>query len=206
MKKKTFVLLLALVLIAGAAVGGTLAWLTDTTDAVQNTFTTSDIKITLAESENLKLQMVPGCTIAKDPKVTVKANSEKCYLFVKIEKSTNFDTYMEYAIDTDWKALAGVDGVYYIEIDTAAEKGVAFNILGAGTKAFDGITYTWADNQVLVKPTVTKANMEALNVEGAKKPTLTFTAYAVQLYKSNGVKFTPAEAWDLAKDLTTPTT
>ena len=205
MKKKTFVLLLALVLIAGAAVGGTLAWLTDTTDAVQNTFTTSDIDITLAETTT-EYKMVPGYTIAKDPKVTVKANSEKCYLFVKIEKSTNFDTYMEYAIDTDWKALAGVDGVYYIEIDTAAEKGVAFNILGAGTKAFDGITYTWADNQVLVKPTVTKANMEALNVEGAKKPTLTFTAYAVQLYKSNGVKFTPAEAWDLAKDLTTPTT
>ena len=68
-----------------------------------------------------------------------------------------------------------------------------------------GITYTWADNQVLVKPTVTKADMEALNVEGAKKPTLTFAAYAVQLYKSNGVKFTPAEAWNLAKDLTTPT-
>ena len=206
MKKKTFVLLLALVLIAGAAVGGTLAWLTDTTDAVQNTFTTSDIDITLAESENLNLQMIPGCTIAKDPKVTVKAGSEDCYLFVKVEKSTNFDTYMEYAIDTDWTALDGVDGVYYIEIDTADEKGVAFNILGTGTKAFDGITYTWADNQVLVKPTVTKANMEALNVEGAKKPTLTFTAYAVQLYKSNGVKFTPAEAWDLAKDLTTPTT
>ena len=34
MKKKTFVLLLALVLIAGAAVGGTLAWLTATTGEV----------------------------------------------------------------------------------------------------------------------------------------------------------------------------
>ncbi|MGN0798890.1 MAG: SipW-dependent-type signal peptide-containing protein [Christensenellales bacterium] len=202
MKKKTFVLLLALVLIAGAAVGGTLAWLTDTTEAVQNTFTTSDIDITLVETTTA-YKMIPGWTIDKDPKVTVDATSEDCYLFVKVEKSSNFDTYMEYAIDTDWTALTGVDGVYYIEIDTAAEKGVAFNILGAGTKAFDSITYTWADNQVLVKPTVTKANMEALDVEGAVKPTLTFTAYAVQLYKSNSAKFTPAEAWNLAKDLTT---
>ena len=47
--------------------------------------------------------------------------------------------------------------------------------------------------------------MEALDVEGAVKPTLTFTAYAVQLYKSNSAKFTPAEAWNLAKDLTTTT-
>ena len=130
MKKKTFVLLLALVLIAGAAVGGTLAWLTATTGEVKNTFTTSNIEIELAENAggtNKEFKMVPGCTITKDPKVTVKANSEDCYLFVKVEKSTNFDAYMEYAIDTGWTALTGVDGVYYIEIDTAAEKGVAFN-------------------------------------------------------------------------------
>lgn len=187
MKKKTFVLLLALVLIAGAAVGGTLAWLTDTTDAVQNTFTTSDIDITLAESENLNLQMIPGCTIEKDPKVTVIAGSEKCYLFVKIEKSSNFDTFMTYTVANDWKALNdtnsdGVadDGVYYRVIDTAG-MGIAYSVL--------------KDNQVAVKGTVTKADMEALKAANATLPTLTFTAYASQYMKNNTESFTAAEAW-----------
>ena len=192
MKKKTFVLLLALVLIAGAAVGGTLAWLTDTTEAVQNTFTTSDIKIELAESKNLDLKMIPGWTITKDPKVTVKANSEDCYLFVKIEELNNFSDFMTYTVADGWTQLKNasnndVPGVYYREVNTSTTN-QEFAVL--------------KDNQVAVKGTVTKADMEALNVNGAVKPTLTFTAYAVQLYKSNGVKFDVTEAWTNAQPTT----
>lgn len=186
MKKKTFVLLLALVLIAGAAVGGTLAWLTDTTEAVQNTFTTSDIKIELAESKNLDLKMVPGCTIEKDPKVTVIAGSEKCYLFVKLSKSSNFDNFMTYTVAADWTPLNdtnndGVadDGVYYRVIDTAG-MGIAYSVL--------------KDDQVTVKGEVTKAMMNELTT--ATYPTLTFTAYASQYMKNNTESFTAAEAWN----------
>ena len=185
MKKKTFVLLLALVLIAGAAVGGTLAWLTDTTDAVQNTFTTSNIEIELDESDNLDLKMIPGWTITKDPKVTVIAGSEKCYLFVKIEKSSNFDSFMTYTVAADWTPLNdtnndGVadDGVYYRVIDTAG-MGIAYSVL--------------KDDQVTVKGEVTKAMMNELTT--ATYPTLTFTAYASQYMKNNTESFTAAEAW-----------
>ena len=75
MKKKTIAVVLALVLVICCAVGGVLAWLTDTTDSITNTFTVGNVKIDLAESKNLDLKMVPGQTIKKDPKVTVKANS-----------------------------------------------------------------------------------------------------------------------------------
>ena len=187
MKKKTFVLLLALVLIAGAAVGGTLAWLTDTTDAVQNTFTTSDIKIELAESKNLDLKMIPGWTITKDPKVTVKAGSEKCYLFVKIEKSTNFDTFMTYTVANDWKALNDTNS------DGVADDGVYYRVVEASNA--DQEFAVLKDNQVTVKDTVTKANMEALKAANATPPTLTFTAYASQFSKNNTESFTAAEAW-----------
>ena len=187
MKKKTFVLLLALVLIAGAAVGGTLAWLTDTTDAVQNTFTTSDIKIELAESKNLDLKMIPGWTITKDPKVTVKAGSEKCYLFVKIEKSTNFDTFMTYTVANDWKALNDTNS------DGVADDGVYYRVVEASDA--DQEFAVLKDNQVTVKDTVTKANMEALKAANATPPTLTFTAYASQFSKNNTESFTAAEAW-----------
>ena len=186
MKKKTFVLLLALVLIAGAAVGGTLAWLTDTTEAVQNTFTTSDIDITLVETTS-EFKMVPGCTIEKDPKVTVKAGSEKCYLFVKIEKSSNFDNFMTYTVANDWKALNDTNS------DGVADDGVYYRVVEASNA--DQEFAVLKDNQVTVKGTVTKADMEALKAADATLPTLTFTAYASQYMKNNTEPFTAADAW-----------
>ena len=49
--KKKIALLMACVMAFGIAVGGTLAWLTDTTGEVKNTFTDSDINITLTETD-----------------------------------------------------------------------------------------------------------------------------------------------------------
>ena len=117
---KSLVLVLALVMLITATVGGTLAWLGDKTETVTNTFSASGIDIKLEEhvydddTNTLKLNdqtttvgnanynMVPGWIIPKDPTVTVLANSEPCYLFVQVEKFENFDTYMSYAIDTGW--------------------------------------------------------------------------------------------------------
>ena len=201
MKKKSLALVLALAMIVVCVVGGTLAWLIATTPEVKNTFTAGDINITLAESEDLDLKMIPGYTIAKDPKVTVLAGSEKCYLFVKVAESDNFGDFMTYTIAAGWKALDGVPGVYYRVVDTDG-MGTAYSVLGAGSETYSNVEYTWSDNQVLVKPTVTKADMNALNADGAQ-PTLTFTAYAVQLNKNNTTEFTAAEAWALAKTLPT---
>ena len=178
--RKAFLFALAAVLLIGCSVGGTLAWLTAETDAVKNTFTVGDINITLAETER-EYKMVPGCTIDKDPKVTVKAGSEACWLFVKIEESENLDDFITYTVVTGengWTALEGVDGVYYRKVE-AVTADTGFDIL--------------ADNQVTVKDTVTKKMMGELTEN--TQPTLTFTAYASQLYKSNGVEFTAAEAW-----------
>lgn len=81
MKKKSLALLVAVVLVIGCVIGGTLAWLTDSTEQVKNTFTTSDIDITLTETTGTEYKMVPGYTIAKDPKATVLAGSEECVPF-----------------------------------------------------------------------------------------------------------------------------
>lgn len=197
---KSLALVLSLVLVIGCVAGGTLAWLNAKTDEVKNTFSTSDIGVTLEESNN-RYKMVPGWTIDKDPKATVTSDSEDCYLFVKVEKSTNFDTYMDMAIDSQWTALDATDnpGVYYIKIDEESEKNVAYNVLGGDTATYENVEYTWADNQVLVKPTVTEKMMDEANPQ----PTLTFTAYAVQLMKNNTTEFNAAEAWTLAQSLNT---
>ena len=98
-------------------------------------------------------------------------------MFVKVEKSANFDSYMTYEMADGWTALEGVEGVYYREVKTA-DMGTEFSVV--------------KDDQVIVKGEVTKEMMaEAEN----DQPTLTITAYASQLYKNNTDTFTAAEAW-----------
>lgn len=184
MKKKTLALFAALVLAVGCIVGGTLAWLTDKTDSVVNTFTTSDIDVTLTESQE-EYKMIPGWTIHKDPKAAVAAGSEECYLFVKLEKSGNFDDFMTYEIADGWTALTGVDGVYYRQVATA-NMGTAYSVL--------------KNDQVSVNGTVTKEEMNNLTTD--TYPTLTVTAYASQMYKNNDDTFTAAEAWKNAQPVT----
>ncbi len=89
--KKTFVLVLALVLAVSCVVGGTLAYLFDTSETVTNTFTVGDINISLAETVANEFKIIPGATDAKDPVLTVKKGSEKCYVYVTIENTVKID-------------------------------------------------------------------------------------------------------------------
>ena len=175
--------MLSAALIVCATVAGTLAWLTDKTEPVVNTFTVGDINITLTESENLDLKMVPGQSIKKDPKVTVKAGSEACWLFVKVVRSENFKDFMTYDKADGWTLLKteGNTEVYYREV--------------AATTAHTDI-YVLKDNKVTVRDTVTKTMLEGVkNAEDGtpneNAPTLTFTAYAVQMDGINDA----ATAW-----------
>lgn len=161
MKKKTLALVLTLTLLVAGVVGGTLAWLTDQTAEVKNTFTVGDINIGLTETTT-DYKMVPGNTIAKDPTVTVKANSEACWLFVKITESTDLKDFITYAIAEGWTALPGVDGVYYREVPASAAD-QTFSVL--------------AGDAVTVKSDVTRTMLETAKTDA---PTLTFKAYAIQ--------------------------
>lgn len=200
--KKILAAVLAAALCIGIGIGGTLAWLTDKTENVVNTFTVGNINIDLIETDNEvdedgnantnDYKMVPGNTITKDPKVTVKANSEASWLFVKIEESGNLDDFIIYAVADGWIALTGVDGVYYREVD-ATEQDTSFDVIG--NKGVNG-NGTFVANKVLVKDSVTKAMMDAIEDGTANEPTLTFTAYAVQ--KDNIT--TVDEAWTQAQN------
>lgn len=195
MNKKIIATVGACALCVGLGVAGTLAWLTATSDTVTNTFTTSDINITLTESNvnqddspnTNSYKMIPGFTITKDPKVTVSAGSEDCYLFVKLEESDNYSDYLEdYKLSDGWKQLKNgetdVDGVYYTEVKSN-DKDQYFSVL--------------MDNKLTVKNTVTKEDMDAIDDPSntTSKPTLTVKAYATQLYKTNNEKMDVYNAW-----------
>ena len=197
-KTKVLAVVLALVLVIGCAAGATLAWLTDKTDPVKNTFTYGDINIDLKEhellangtlgselvTENDNYKMVPGNVLPKDPFVTVVKDSEACWLFVKIEKSANFGDFMTFTVADGWTAVPGVGGVYYREV-TANDADQIFYVLAGDDDNANGI--------VTVKEDVTKAMLNALDAgEGAANyPTLTFTAYAVQKEAADNA----ADAW-----------
>lgn len=187
---RAFIALLALVLVIGCVAGGTVAWLVAKTEPVVNTFTYGNINITLAETTGTNYKVIPGTVIEKDPKVTVKAGSEACWLFVKVEEvgaiSTITTDPVHYAIDTGWAQLKDKDGkdvsgVYYRLVD-AVDNDTAFNVL--------------KDNKIIVSGELTK---ETINGYAVQQPTLTFTAYAVQQENIADA----ATAWKAANPTTT---
>lgn len=180
MRRMLFTLALVLV-VAVASVGGTIAWLTDKTDPVMNTFTVGDINITLDETTGNEYKIIPGTDITKDPKVTVSANSEACWLFVEVTKG-DWNDNLTYRMAEGWTALAGHDGVYYRSVSAAdAKAGCSFPVI--------------AGDKIIVSDQITKDEITV-------NPTLTFKAYAVQ---SENVA-TPETAWSIAKPAVVPGT
>lgn len=135
-RNKVLLLMLSAVLLVGASVFGTLAYLTSS-QTVTNTFSVGDVQITMDEgaldSEGRKIDksakrvqentyhLIPGSTYEKDPTIHVQANSEPCYLFVKVENSLgtmeatdgakgNIETQLG---KNDWIKLSGVENTYY---------------------------------------------------------------------------------------------
>ena len=167
--------MLALTMVVGCAVDGTVAWLVSESESSVSTFTLGDINIELAEeSESQPLKIIPGVKIERSLKVTVEPNSEACWLFVKVE-GTNWPDFMEangtarkvsYSVagGTDgWTALNDHPGVYYREVSAeAAQRGDAYDV----------------NCNVTVSQMLTKAEVNSIAAE--TQPQLSFTAYAVQ--------------------------
>lgn len=183
-KKKIVVPLLVFALVV-TTIGGTLAWLMDKTDEVKNTFTVGNVGVTLQEKDKdgnwqetgrNDYQLIPGRDLSKEAKVTLDEGSQDAYVFIKVAKENNFDTYLTSAIDPAWTPLPGVDGVYYKE----------------NVKAGDAQTIL-AGNHVVVKDTLTNTDM--MNAKELV-PSISFTAYAIQKENIDTV----ADAWNQVKE------
>lgn len=166
--------MLALTMVVGCAVDGTVAWLVSESESSVSTFTLGDINIKLTgESESQSLKIIPGVDIRRSLKVTVEPNSEACWLFVKVEgtnwpaiQDTNGTAKVSYSVaggTNDWKALDNYPGVYYREVSAEdAKTGVEYDV----------------NCNVTVSQMLTKA--EVNSIAAGTQPQLSFTAYAVQ--------------------------
>ena len=183
--KKGLIIAAAMILAVCLGVGGTLAYLFVKTETVTNTFAPSNITLELEETVSNQFQMIPSVEMKKDPKVTASGDID-FYVFVKVDKVNNPDTYLDYSIITTeekgWEVLeTGTNYVvYYQEV--------------AANATFEDVSILTGD-KVTTKSTITKGDMAKFyNSDGtpneATFPKLIFTAYAIQK-----AGFTPATAW-----------
>lgn len=166
MKKRSLAMMIASMALVGAVgVGATLAYLSDSTGSLTNTFTVGNgINITLTEQDVADAtkrveadttdaaqsygEFLPGDSQTKDPMVTVKKDSSNCYVFMYVTgvdelQAKNFTVG---GWSDSWKLVEaqdnGVDGLYvYVDNQGAAkvvEKNVADQDLAA---LFDTVTY-----------------------------------------------------------------
>lgn len=170
---------LAALLLVTLAIGGTMAWLQDKTEAVTNTFTPAKINIALDETYNTDTdndkvndawtaQLIPNKQYAKDPKVTVTGDAQNvdAYVFVKVTNTAasylDFDLF--YEVDTNWKQVPGTTDVWYYELAASSTNWTCDLI---------------SDNTVTVKD-LTTTTMASGNVE------LSFQAWIIQQQGWNG--------------------
>ena len=178
----------AICLTVFSVIGGSLAWLMTSTDSIVNVFTYGNIRINLTEtmgeelSDGRYFKMVPGKTIKKDPTISVLADSEDCWLFVKIVESSDkpLGDFIQYAVADGWTALQEAPGVYFRTVDNSSQP-QTFSVR--------------KDNEVSVKGSVTLEMLQELN--SANYPRMTFTGYAVQRDASIDAIDSAAEAWAL---------
>ena len=170
---KIAALIAAIVLVIGCTAGGTVAWLVSKPDPITNVFTVGNINAELTEAATA-FKIVPGVNITKNPVATVKANSEECYLFVKLTEKNwpafteadNTTRKVEYKIAQGWTELE--DGVYYRVVTKSDTEDQSYPVL--------------QDNKVTVSSTLTKeeANDMDLAIKKTGAPELTVAVYAVQ--------------------------
>lgn len=132
MLRKVLVTMCSAVLLVGATVGVTVAYLTSKTEVVTNTFTVGNVEITLDEA-NVDVygntegttrvtandyKLIPGHTYVKDPTIHVEKGSEACYLFVKVINDIadiEADTKIAAQMATNgWVELSEQENVYYL--------------------------------------------------------------------------------------------
>ena len=138
-KKKTIIS--AIVLLAIVAVGGAIAYFTDT-DTKTNTFTIGNVDITLSEehwsttdSNNNNIpdaaeNIAPGVSVAKDPVITNVSATAPAYVYAKVAIPCTTDATPEEIF-----TLNTIGSGWNLMTDGACTSGVATKVYNYGTSS-----------------------------------------------------------------------
>lgn len=181
-KSKALILTLCAVLLVAASVLGTMAYLTSQ-DQVVNTFTVGQVQITLDEEDTDNstpdadrdkanaYHLLPGHTYTKDPTIHVDANSEDCFLFVKVENEIADiekagTKVAEQMAKNGWVTVEGQTKVYVY--------------VGKTTDATNPATVQAGTNVDVFEKLAIDGNVDNNTLNGYAGKTIKVTAYAVQ--------------------------
>ena len=208
MKKKSIALTLTAVMLALAVgIGGTIAYFTDKTENVQNTFTTGKVEITLDEAkvtkngdtwtagnervkENKYETVYPGAELPKAPTIHVKADSQEAYVAMKVvvTKANEWKTALEAKNIQLAQVVKGHDEnkwtrVGDVKFDNVNDTATYFYMYRTTVRAGDSCMLF---NQVVIPAAFD--NDELAKIDGF---TMTATGYAIQ---AQGVNAETAKA------------
>lgn len=157
MKKKLSILaVLALLTVASLA---TLAYLTDSADALTNTFTVGDIEIELEEEFDEDPKIYPGAEIGKEPVVTVLKDSEPTYLYIFIDNKIGDIAKLD------------LDDAKWLPVGTSGKVYRYFSVVPGSASDQEFTMFT----KVTFDETLTKEDLEAIGT-----PEIVVAAYAHQ--------------------------
>ena len=188
--KKTLTVLLALVLVIAMSVAGTMAYLTSS-DSVTNTFTVGKVAITLDEAkvdvygkpdaaatarvDKNEYKLIPGHSYTKDPTIHVAADSEDCYLFVKVEDGLTAieadKTIATQLAEKNWKPVDNVANVYVYAVGDAAKTIVPASKSVTDVPVFGSFTLTGTADVSTYANAQIKVTAYAIQADGFKDKT-----------------------------------
>ncbi|MDR1604185.1 MAG: M73 family metallopeptidase [Gracilibacteraceae bacterium] len=195
-KKKILSLVLCVALVGAVSIGATLAYLTDSTDTITNTFTVGAVDITLTEDVEINgtvadptdpMKIIPLDAVKKDPIITLGSASEDAWVFVLVENPVDLLDYI-----TNESAVFGATNWDLVAWDNDGSKSVyAYKSPLSATDSTSG-GYTTAPFEIDYQTTFPSA---AGYWDPADDFEITFKAYAIQ---ASGIT-SFADAYDLLK-------
>lgn len=185
MKKRIALLVTAVVLCAAVTVGATLAYLWDDAGKAVNTFGVGGVEAELKEDfytpgegsdvtpvKDNDLKLLPGTEFGKNPYVTLNKDSEKAYVYIKVDCNVNLADYFSDfpGIAADWTELLDADS-----------KGLG--IYRAVFEAED-VKYLYADDDFVVDGNLTQLEgareTGKFYIDDLKDMKITYSGYAIQ--------------------------
>ena len=217
MKKKSLVTMVAsLSLVAAVGVGSTLAFLSDKTDTLVNSFSTAtgytddDHSVQIQETKfgtdakysygqdgftgNAYTDLLPGDSVKKDPNVVLGAESIDSYIFIRV---VGADALVATDNDEDGKGDFSIDefNTNWVKVDGNDDEldGIYVYKAGEGEDAYKVVAGTTTDDLF----TTVTYNKDVTADVAVDLPEIALTAYAVQ-YKNVSL----ADATDIVKSAT----
>ena len=196
---------MSLALVACISVGATLAYLSDNTGTMTNTFKFGALEVTQKETDGTNNvfnsgsltyeDLVPGDTVEKEVKISLMDHKVDAYVYVAVKNSNN--TLVKYGNGEDTSFVAGVASDWK-KVESAEGKDYYLYVYTGNTDAAKAVTH-FTDSVLFTNAQVQNADAGSDTV-GADT-TIKIASYAIQAdhvtgYEDKAIDYFDSYAWN----------